>query len=96
MTINQFANISKDLYTQIKVIESMVKSDLFKEAHKMLSTAEKNFGKLESAIAADNPVQTHIVNNRRLEIQWLQDSVKRGLLKRPVKPVKKRNSKQKP
>jgi hypothetical protein len=40
MAVNQFADISKELYTQIKIVEDMVKGDLYKEAGKMLLTVE--------------------------------------------------------
>lgn len=93
MAINQFADISKDLYTQIKFIESQVKGDLFKEAAKLLSTAEETCENLESAMKPDNQIQTHIVDNRRREIHWLHDEIQQGLIKKHSKPVKKRKTK---
>lgn len=93
MAINQFADISKDLFNQIKFIESQVKGDLFKEAAKLLSTAEETCGNLESAMSTDNHVQTHIVSNRRREIHWLHDEIQQGLTKKQAKPVKKRKAK---
>lgn len=93
MAINQFADISKGLYTQIKVIESLVKEDLFKEATKLLSTAEETCGNLESLVEPDNKIQTHIVNNRRREIGWLHDAIQHGSIKKHSKPGKKSNTK---
>ncbi len=93
MAVNQFAEISKDLYTQIKVIESLVKGDLFKESQGMLSTAEVTFGKLMLTIKSDNQLQTHILSNRRLEIGWLRDAIQHGLTIRLSKTAKKRNTK---
>ena len=93
MAINQFSDISKDLFNQIKYIESTVKEDLFKEAAKLLSTAEETCGNLESAMKPDNQVQTNIVKNRRREIHWLHDEIQQGLTKKQSKPVKKRQTK---
>jgi len=94
MAVNQFADISKELYMQIKVVEDMVKSDLYKEAGKMLLTAEENCKSLETLMEEDNKIQTHIVDNRRREIHWIQDSIEKGLAKaRAKKPVKKRAAK---
>jgi len=93
MAINQFADISKDLFNQIKFIESLVKGDLFKEAVRLLSTAEETCGNLESVMKPDNQLQTHIVNNRRLEIRWLHDDIQQGLIEKHNKPTKKRNAK---
>ena len=92
MAINQFADISKDLFNQIKYIESTVRDDLFKEAAKLLSAAEETCGNLESAMIPDNQVQTKIVNNRRLEIHWLHDEIQQGLTKKNSKPVKRRKT----
>ena len=93
MAINQFSDISKDLFNQIKYIESTVKEDLFKEAAKLLSTAEETCGNLESAMKPDNQVQTNIVKNRRREIHWLHDEIQQGLTKKQIKPVKRRKTK---
>jgi hypothetical protein len=94
MAVNEFADISKELYTQIKVVEDMVRSDLYKEAGKMLSTAEQNCRNLESLMEEDNKIQSHIVDNRRREIVWIQDAIELGLAKtRAKKPVKKRAAK---
>jgi len=93
MAINQFSDISKDLFNQIKYIESTVKEDLFKEAAKLLSTAEETCGNLESAMKPDNQVQTNIVKNRRREIHWLHDEIQQGLTKKQSKPVKRRKTK---
>lgn len=93
MSINQFADISKELSTQIKFIESTVREDLFKEAAKLLSAAEATCGNLESAMTPDNLVQTKIVSNRRLEINWLHDEIQQGLTRKAAKPAKKRKVK---
>jgi hypothetical protein len=90
MAISQFADISKDLYTRIKIIENMVKGNLYKEAQRQLSSAEESCGNLESLVEPDNKVQARIVSNRRMEIHWLEDSIKHGLIKRPVIRKKKR------
>ena len=92
MAANQFADISKDLFNQIKYIESRVKDDSFKDAIKLLATAEKTCEHLESVMTPDNQLQTHIVNNRRLEIRWLHDNIEEGLQKKK-KPAKKRTAK---
>jgi len=93
MAVNQFSDISKDLYNQIKYIENLVKGDLFKEADKLLSTAEKTCGNLESAMTPDNRLQLHIISNRRQEIDWLHKDIQQGLTKIKNKPVKKRKVK---
>ena len=95
MEINQFADISKDLYTQIKVVENLVKGDSYKEARKLLSTAEETCNNLESLMAPDNRIQKNIVNNRRREITWIQDAIQQGTAKAKAKPVRKRASKSK-
>jgi hypothetical protein len=82
LTDSNFAEISKDLFNQIKLIESRVKEDSFKEAVKMLATAEKTCERLESVMTPDNQLQSHIVSNRRLEISWLHDNIQQGLQKR--------------
>ena len=95
MALNQFAEISKDLYMQIKVVENLVKGDLYKEAGKLLTTAEETCSNLESLMTPDNTIQTKIVNNRRREIHWIQDAIQHGLAKVKSKPVKKRTAKSK-
>jgi hypothetical protein len=96
MAVNEFADISKELYTQVKIVEDMVKSDLYKEAGKMLLTAEQNCRSLESLMEEDNKIQAHIVDNRRREIKWIQDAIQLGLAKaRSKKPVKKRAARSK-
>jgi hypothetical protein len=96
MALNEFADISKELYTQVKIVEDMVKGDLYKEAGKMLLTAEQNCRSLESLMEEDNKIQAHIVDNRRREIKWIQDAIQIGLAKaRAKKPVKKRVAKSK-
>jgi len=92
MAVNQFADISKDLFNQIKYIESRVKDDSFKDAVKLLATAEKTCDHLESMMVPDNLLQTHIISNRRLEIGWLHDNIEQGL-KKKKKTVKKRTPK---
>ena len=60
----------------------------------MLSTAEQNCRSLESLMEEDNKIQSHIVDNRRREIVWIQDAIELGLAKaRTKKPVKKRAAK---
>ena len=54
MEINHFADMSKDLYTQIKFVENLVKGDSYKEARKRLSTAEETCNNLESLMSPDN------------------------------------------
>ena len=90
MAINQFADISKELYMQIKVVENLTKDGQYKEASKLLSSAEKACGNLESLVQEDNKVQTHIVHNRRQEISWLHDSIQTGLTKKPAVRATKR------
>ena len=94
MAANQFADLSRDLYTQIKIVETLVKGSLFKEAKKMLSKAEASCENLESLMSEDNKIQMHIISNRRLEIHWIHDAIQQGLAKnKPV--VKKRVTKPK-
>ncbi|MFA5078075.1 MAG: hypothetical protein WC541_01160 [Dehalococcoidia bacterium] len=92
MASNQFAAISKDLFNQIKFIESRVKDDSFKDAVKLLAAAEKTCEHLESVMTPDNQLQSHIVSNRRLEISWLHDNIQEGMQKRK-KAGKKRTAK---
>ena len=92
MASNQFATISKDLFNQIKFIESRVKDDSFKDAVKLLAAAEKTCEHLESVMTPDNQLQSHIVSNRRLEISWLHDNIQQGMQKRK-KAGKKRTAK---
>ena len=93
MALNQFADMSKNLTMQIKVVENLTKDGKFKEAGKLLSTAEKACGNLESLIEEDNKVQTHIVSNRKQEITWLQDAIQLGLVKKPAASLRKRTVK---
>jgi hypothetical protein len=93
MAMNQFADISKDLYMQIKVVENLAKDGQFKEAGKLLSSAEKTCGNLESLMQEDNKVQTHIISNRKQEITWLHDTIQNGLVKKPATRLKKRINK---
>jgi hypothetical protein len=92
MASNQFAAISKDLFNQIKFIESRVKDDSFKDAVKLLAAAEKTCEHLESVMTPDNQLQSHIVSNRRQEISWLHDNIQQGMQKRK-KTGKKRTAK---
>ena len=91
MEINQFADTSKDLYTQIKVVENLIKGDQLKEARKLLPTAEKACNNLESLMAEDNK----IVNNRRLEITWIHDAIQQSMAKAKSKTARKPASKSK-
>ncbi len=96
MAENQFADVSRDLYMQIKVVEDMVKGELFKEAVKLLTTAEETCKNLESLMEEDNKIQIHIVANRQREIVWIQESIQEGLAKSKKKPaVNKRAAKSK-
>jgi predicted nucleotidyltransferase len=96
MAENQFADVSRDLYMQIKVVEDMVKGELFKEAVKLLTTAEETCKSLESLMEEDNKIQIHIVANRQREIVWIQESIQEGMAKSKKKPaVKKRAAKSK-
>ncbi len=92
MASNQFAEISKDLFNQIKLIETRVKQDSFKDAVKLLSVAEKTCQQLESLMTPENQLQSHIISNRRQEISWLHDNIQKGLQKRK-KAGKRRASK---
>ncbi len=89
MALNQFADISKDLYAQIKVIENLVEGNLFVEADALLSTTKESCRNLESLMTQDNKIQTHIVDNRQQEIHWIDDAIRVGLKKTHSKPVKK-------
>lgn len=89
MSANLFADSSKNLYSQIKIIEDLTKSGQFKEANRLLLAAEKNCGNLELMVQSDNKLQTHIINNRRQEIRWLHDTIDHGLVKSPSKRKKK-------
>ena len=90
MEMNQFADMSKDLYTQIKVVENLVKGDLYKEAGKLLKTAQENCDNLESLMTPDNAIQTRIIDNRRREIGWIQDAIRHGMAKAASKPAAKK------
>jgi len=92
MASSQFADISKDLFNQIKMIETRVKEDSFKDAVKLLTVAEKTCQQLESLMTPDNQLQSHIVSNRRQEISWLHDNIQLGMQKRK-KAGKKRTAK---
>lgn len=89
---NQFAGISRDLYTQIKFIEDLVKGDQFKGAGKRLKTAEETCRDLESLMDEDNKIQIHIVSNRQREIRWIQESIQEGLAKTKKKPAAKKRA----
>lgn len=95
MAVNQFADISKDLCAQIKVIEKLLKCNLFVEADALMSNTKKSCRKLESLLTEDNKIQTRIVENRHREIDWIRDAIQRGLKKTRTKPVKKQNAKAK-
>ena len=93
MEINQFAVINRDLHTQIKVIENLVRVDLFKEATKLLPTAEETCESLASLMKSDNTIQRRIVSNRQLDIKWLGDTIQEASIKKAKSPVKKRKVK---
>jgi len=93
MAMNQFADLSKDLTMQIKVVENLARDGQFKEAGRLLSNVEKSCGNLESLAQEDNKLQTHIIHNRKQEITWLQDAIQIGLVKKPASRMKKRISK---
>jgi hypothetical protein len=93
MAENEFADISRDLYAQIKIVEDLVSDDLYKEAGKMLSEVEEHCKSLESLMEEDNKIQVHIVANRRREIGWIQDAIQQGQAKAKSKPVKRRATK---
>ncbi|MGA2159483.1 MAG: hypothetical protein WB588_07260 [Dehalococcoidia bacterium] len=95
MEMSQFADTSKDLYTQIKVVENLIKGDQFKEARKLLPTAEKACNNLESLMTEDNRIQKNIVTNRRREINWIHDAIQQNTAKAKSKPVRKPASKSK-
>ena len=95
MEQNQFADTSKDLYTQIKLVENLIKEDQYKEARKLLPTAEKACNNLESLMTEDNRIQKNIVTNRRREINWIQDAIQQNTAKEKSKPVRKPASKSK-
>jgi hypothetical protein len=95
MPENEFADISRDLYAQIKIVEDLVSDDLYKEAGKMLSEVEAHCNSLESLMEEDNKIQVHIVANRRREIGWIQDAIEVGQAKAKAKPVKRRITKKK-
>lgn len=94
MTIYQFADLSKDLYLQVHVIENLVKSSVFKEAGKRLSAAKEACENLDSLVEPENEIQRRIVTNRKLEIHWLDTAIQVELAKNPKKaPAKKRAAK---
>ena len=93
MAINQFVVTHRELHTQINVIENLVSGDLFKEAAKLLSAAEKTCESLESLINADNEIQKRIVTNRRWEIKWIRDAIQEASLKKTKTTVKRRKAK---
>jgi hypothetical protein len=90
MVTNQFAEISKELYTQIKAVEDLVRSNLYKEAAKMLTAAEKACDNLESLMLPDNKIQANIISNRRREITWTQDAIQHGLANAKIKSATKK------
>jgi hypothetical protein len=94
MKTYQFVDLSKDLYTQVHVIENLVKSSVFKEANTRLSAARKICDNLETLVEPENELQRRIVTNRKLEIHWLDTAIQVALAKNPKKaPAKKRAAK---
>jgi hypothetical protein len=88
MAVSQFADMSKELYTQIRVVEDLVRGELFKEARKALTTCESACNNLESVMMPDNKIQSDIIRNRRREIGWIEDAIQAGLAK--TKPAAKK------
>ena len=76
MATYQFAYFSRDLYTQIHIIESLVKSNVFSEARTRLQAARQSCEHLQSLAEPENNLQKRILTNRRLEIQWLETAIK--------------------
>ena len=93
MTTNQFAYLSRDLYMQIHVIESLVKSNALSEVDLRLSAAKQSYSHLQSLADAENKVQNHILANRKMEIHWLDTAVEVALAKVPKIRAKKRAAK---
>jgi hypothetical protein len=93
MTTRQFAEISKDLYQEIHFIESLLKSNVFKEADGRLSGAKKTCKNLDALVEPENAIQRKIVTNRQTEILWLETAVKIGLAKTTKPAAKKRTVK---
>ena len=89
MVVSQFADMSKELYTQIRVVEDLVRGDLFKDARKALATCEAACDNLESIMMPDNKIQSDIIRNRRREIGWIQDAIQTGLAKAKPAPKKR-------
>ncbi|MBN1374771.1 MAG: hypothetical protein JXA01_01310 [Dehalococcoidia bacterium] len=81
MAVSQFAEMSKDLYMQLRRVEDLVKGDLFKEAVKKLTGVEETCRNLETLIEEDNKIQQRIVDNRRREIKWIEESIEQGTAK---------------
>ena len=93
MKVKQFAEMSKDLYQEIHFIESLLKSNVFKEANGHLSTAKKNCKSLDALVEPENLIQRKIVTNRQTEILWLENAVQIGLAKNSKPAAKKRTAK---
>jgi P2-related tail formation protein len=93
MPIDQFADVSKDLCMQIKLIENLLKQNLFNEADELMQQATKCCRTLESLMAEDNKIQTRIVANRQKEITWIQDAIQGNIKKTVGKSAKKRKTK---
>ena len=92
MDINQFADTSRKLSSQVRIAQDLVNDDSFKEAGKALKTAEKTCCSLESLMESQNKVQNQIVNNRRREMQWIDDAIQQGMAKTKSKVVRKRTA----
>jgi hypothetical protein len=93
MPIDQFADVSKDLCLQIKVIENLLKSNEFSEANALVANARKSCHTQESLMVDTNKIQIRIVENRQKEIIWIQDAIQINLKKSSPQPSKKRKPK---
>ena len=88
-----FAYLSRDLYTQVHVIEDLVRSSVWDEAGERLQAAKGSCDHLETLVEEDNQVQRRIVTNRKLEIHWLDTAIQAAQEKSPKKTVKRRAAK---
>jgi len=89
MTTNQFAYLSRDLYTQIHVMESLIKSNVLGDVGVRLSAAKQSYSHLESLAEPENKLQCHILANRKMEIHWLDTAIQVALAKVPRIRAKK-------
>ncbi len=93
MALNQFADVSRDLFKQIRVVETLIKGDMFKEARKLLPAAEEACNNLEQLMEPDNRIQRNIMYNRRREVSWIQDSIRQSNAKAGGRPTGRASSK---